>query len=107
MSHIFVRVLVMFDLPVESKKQIRTYSNFRKQLIREGFLMLQYSIYIKSCLNKEAAEGSINNVKRFLPSEGHVRAMIITEKQFEKMKILVGEEDRNIEILGENRTIEF
>ena len=107
MSLRFVRILIMFDLPVETKKQIRTYTKFRKQLIREGFLMLQYSIYIKSCINKEAAEGTINNVKRFLPKEGHVRSMIITEKQFEKMKILVGEEDRNIEILGENRTIEF
>lgn len=107
MSLRFVRILIMFDLPVETKKQIRTYTKFRKQLIREGFLMLQYSIYIKSCINKEAAEGTINNVKRFLPKEGHVRSMIITEKQFEKMKILVGEEDRNIEILGENRTIAF
>ncbi|WP_017187712.1 CRISPR-associated endonuclease Cas2 [Alkalibacillus haloalkaliphilus] len=97
----------MFDLPVETKAQIRVYTKFRKQLIREGFLMMQYSIYIKSCINKESAQGTINHVKRYLPKEGHVRAMVITEKQFEGMKILVGEEDRNIEILGDNRTIEF
>lgn len=107
MSLRFVRVMIMFDLPVETKKQRRTYSKFRKELIRHGFLMMQYSIYVKSCLNKEAAEGNIQLVKRFLPKEGHVRSIIITEKQFEKMKILVGEEDRNLEILGENRTIEF
>ncbi|WP_411954625.1 CRISPR-associated endonuclease Cas2 [Alkalibacillus sp. S2W] len=97
----------MFDLPVETKAQVRTYTKFRKNLIRNGFLMMQYSIYIKSCINKEAAQGTINQVNKFLPKEGHVRAMIITEKQFEGMKILVGEEDRNIEILSDNRTIEF
>lgn len=107
MSLRFVRVMIMFDLPVETKTQRRTYSKFRKELIRQGFLMMQYSIYVKSCLNKEAAEGTVNLVKRFLPRDGHVRSIIITEKQFEKMNILVGEEDRNISILGDNRTIEF
>ncbi|WP_171038072.1 CRISPR-associated endonuclease Cas2 [Aquibacillus sediminis] len=102
-----MRVMIMFDLPVETKAQIRTYNRFRKELIRHGFLMMQYSIYIKSCLNKEAAQGSVNNVRRFLPNDGHVRSMIITEKQFEQMTILVGGENRNLEMLGENRTIEF
>ena len=107
MSYRFVRVMIMFDLPVETKAQIRTYNKFRKELIKQGFLMMQYSIYIKSCLNKESAHGAINNVRRYLPKDGHVRSMIITEKQFEKMIILVGEENRNLEILGENRTIQF
>lgn len=107
MSLRFVRVMIMFDLPVETKKQRRTYTQFRKELIRNGFLMMQFSIYIKSCINKEAAQGTILTVQKFLPKDGHVRSIIITEKQFEQMKILVGEEDKNIEILGTNRTIEF
>src|SRR5690625_1123166 len=107
MSYRFVRVLIMFDLPIDTKAQVRNYTKFRKELIKQGFLMMQYSIYIKSCLNKEAAQGSINNIRRFLPRDGHVRSLIITEKQFEKMNILVGHEDRNLEILGENRTIQF
>lgn len=107
MSLRFVRLFIMFDLPVETKKQRRIYSKFRKELISQGFLMMQYSVYIKSCLNKEAAQGSINIITRFLPKEGHVRSMIITEKQFEKMNILVGQEDQNIKLLGENRTIKF
>src|SRR5690625_8024494 len=99
MSLRFVRIMIMFDLPVETKKQRRIYTKFRKQLIREGFLMMQYSIYIKSCINKEAAHGTINSVKRYLPKDGHVRSIIITEKQFERMTILVGREDQNIKIL--------
>lgn len=97
----------MFDLPVQTKKQTRMYTKFRKELIKHGFLMMQYSIYIKSCANKEAAEGSLKIVEKFVPKEGHVRSMIITEKQFEKMKIIIGDENENLKILGENRTIEF
>lgn len=102
-----MRVFIMFDLPVETRAQVRTYSKFRKNLIEEGFLMMQYSIYVKSCLNKEAAEAMVNKVKMYLPKDGHVRSLIITEKQFESMKILIGEEDKNLEILGHNRTIQF
>lgn len=102
-----MRVILMFDLPVESKQQRRIYSKFRKRLLENGFLMMQYSIYIKSVINRDAAIMSINQVKQFLPQEGHVRALMITEKQYEKMQILLGEEDKNSIILGENRTILF
>jgi len=107
MSYRFMRVFVMFDLPVESKKQIRTYNRFRKELINDGFLMMQYSIYIKSVINQDAANSTINKLRRILPQHGHIRAMIITEKQYEKMQILLGEENENIRILGDNRTILF
>lgn len=107
MSYRFMRVIVMFDLPVQNKKQMRTYNRFRKSLIEEGFLMLQYSIYIKSVINQDAAKTAVSTVKRMLPSEGHVRALTITEKQYEKMHILLGQESQNIEILGDNRTILF
>lgn len=102
-----MRVMIMFDLPTDTKEERRLYSKFRKGLISEGFLMMQYSIYIKCCINKDAANSSVNYVKRILPPHGHVRALTITEKQYEKMKILLGDEDKNIEILGDNRTILF
>lgn len=107
MSYRFMRILIMFDLPVETKAQVRVYNKFRKQLIKEGFLMLQYSIYIKTCINREAANGTINIIKKYLPKNGHIRSLIITEKQYENMIVLLGEEDKNIEILGDNRTIMF
>ncbi len=107
MSYRFMRILIMFDLPVETKTQVRVYNKFRKQLIKEGFLMLQYSIYIKTCINREAANGTINIIKKYLPKNGHIRSLIITEKQYENMVVLLGEEDKNIEILGDNRTIMF
>ncbi|WP_262604997.1 MULTISPECIES: CRISPR-associated endonuclease Cas2 [unclassified Staphylococcus] len=102
-----MRVILMFDLPVETKTQRRIYSKFRKRLLEEGFLMMQYSIYIKSVANKDAANYTIRAIKQFLPQDGHVRALVITEKQYEKMQILLGTEDKNIAILGDNRTIIF
>ena len=107
MSYKFMRVFLMFDLPVETKKQRRIYSKFRKRLLEDAFLMMQYSIYIKSVINKDAAKLTINNVKKYLPPDGHVRALVITEKQYEKMHILLGAEDQNIALLGDNRTILF
>lgn len=107
MSYRFMRVMIMFDLPVETKKQRRIYSKFRKRLLENGFLMMQYSIYIKSVANKDAADFSVLQIKQFLPQDGHVRALIITEKQYEKMQILLGKEDQNIALLGDNRTILF
>ncbi len=89
-----MRVMIMFDLPVETKKQRRIYSKFRKRLLENGFLMMQYSIYIKSVANKDAADFSVLQIKQFLPQDGHVRSLIITEKQYEKMQILLGKEDK-------------
>lgn len=102
-----MRVMIMFDLPVETKKQRRIYSKFRKRLLEDGFLMMQFSIYIKSVANKDAAYYTINSIKRYLPIEGHVRALVITEKLYEKMQILIGEENENIGLLGDNKTIIF
>ncbi|WP_342671704.1 CRISPR-associated endonuclease Cas2 [Staphylococcus schleiferi] len=107
MSYRFMRVMIMFDLPVETKKQRRIYSKFRKRLLENGFLMMQYSIYIKSVANKDAADFSVLQIKQFLPQDGHVRSLIITEKQYEKMQILLGKENQNIALLGDNRTIIF
>ncbi len=107
MSYRFMRLMIMFDLPVETKKQRRIYSKFRKRLLENGFLMMQYSIYIKSVANKDAADFSVLQIKQFLPQDGHVRSLIITEKQYEKMQILLGKENQNIALLGDNRTIIF
>lgn len=107
MSYRFMRVFVMFDLPVENKKQVRVYTRFRKELINDGFLMMQYSIYVKSVINQDSANSTVNRLRRILPQHGHIRTMIITEKQYEKMQILLGEENENIKILGDNRTISF
>ncbi len=85
-----MRVIVLFDLPMETSKELRAYTHFRKHLIQEGFMMLQKSVYVKLSLNAVAAGAIINNIRRYAPDEGLVQMMIITEKQFEKMEFIVG-----------------
>ena len=83
-------VFVFFDLPTDTKKERKDYARFRKLLIKDGFTMLQYSIYIRHCNSKENAEVHINRVKGFLPPKGEVIVFTLTDKQFGMMEFFRG-----------------
>lgn len=80
-------VLVLFDLPTETKKQRAQASRFRKDLIDDGFTMFQFSIYLRHCPSRENAEVHVKRVKRSLPEFGKVGIIVITDKQFGQMEI--------------------
>ncbi len=80
----------MFDLPMETAEEKKEYRVFRKHLLEEGFSMLQYSVYYRICPNRDYANGIEEKIKRYLPRNGNVRLVAVTEKQFEDMKVLVG-----------------
>lgn len=61
-----MRLLIMFDLPVETSKERREYRQFRKRLINEGFLMIQYSVYVRVCVNKKSAQFIEKRISTFL-----------------------------------------
>ncbi len=86
-----MRVLVFFDLPVVTGEQRRVYTRFRKFLLKSGFMMLQESVYCKLALNGTVVRGIIDNVHKNKPSEGLVQLLTVTEKQYAKMDIIVGE----------------
>lgn len=86
----------MFDLPVETAKNRKEYTAFRKYLIKSGFLMLQESIYCKLSQNATAADNMLENVRKNKPSEGLVQVLKITEKQFSKIECMVGETKRQV-----------
>jgi CRISPR-associated protein Cas2 len=75
-------VLVMYDLPTETKKQRKAAARFRKNVMEDGFTMFQFSMYIRHCNSRENSEVHIKRVKNLLPEEGHVGIMCITDKQF-------------------------
>ena len=83
-------VLVMFDLPVGTKRARRDYATFRKQLLTDGFAMLQFSVYARCCASEENAAVHIVRVERWLPNDGEVRVLLLTDKQFERMRIFWG-----------------
>ncbi|WP_045469697.1 CRISPR-associated endonuclease Cas2 [Sporocytophaga myxococcoides] len=85
-------VLVLFDLPTESKKERKVASEFRKKMLKDGFTMFQFSIYLRHSSSKENAEVHIKRVKSFLPEKGHVGIMCITDKQFGMMEIFYNQE---------------
>lgn len=80
-------VLVFFDLPVETKKQRKAATLFRKGLIYDGFTMFQFSIYMRNCPSRENADVHIKRVKGMLPDYGHVGIIKITDKQFGMMEL--------------------
>ena len=80
-------VLVFFDLPVETKKQRKIATKFRKDLLQDGFNMFQFSIYVRHCPSRENAEMHIRRLKNGLPEKGHVGILIVTDRQFADMEI--------------------
>ena len=80
-------VIVFFDLPTTSKAERKKYSIFLKNLKKDGFNMLQYSIYMRHCPSMDNAKVHIKRVKSFLPPKGHVVMMTLTDKQFGDMEV--------------------
>lgn len=83
-------LMVLFDLPTETKRDIRAYSVFRKNLMKDGFTIFQFSIYIRHCASMENAEMHIKRVKSFLPEFGKVGIICITDKQFGNIELFFG-----------------
>ena len=86
----FMWLVVMFDLPVDTKKAKRNYVRFRKQLLRDGFTKMQFSIYTRHCTSPENADVHVQRVTGWVPDDGEVRVLTITDKQYERMRIFWG-----------------
>ncbi len=86
----FMRMLVLFDLPVVTRAERRAYAQFRRFLLNEGFDMIQFSVYGRILNGRDAESKHMERVIANLPPDGSVRALTVTEKQFASMRILVG-----------------
>ena len=80
----------MFDLPTATPKERKAYTQFRKNLLKDGFTMMQYSVYIRHCASMENAQVHIGRMGKRVPSAGEVRFLTITDKQFGKIEVYVG-----------------
>ena len=88
-------ILVFFDLPTFTKEERKAHTKFRKELMGNGFLMFQFSIYIRHCPSMENATVHINRVKSYLPDKGKVGIMCITDRQFGMMQLYFGKRVEN------------
>ena len=96
MSYRFMRTMVFFDLPTETAEDRRNYTRFRKFLIKDGFMMLQYSVYSKLAINKTVAKQIRNRLEQNKPKIGNVAVMEITEKQFAEIEWILGSKQNSL-----------
>ena len=87
-------IIVFFDLPTNSKKERKFAQLFRKNLLNDGFIMFQYSVYTRHCSSKEKANKHINRIKNFMPEIGQISILKITDKQFGMMQNFIGKKNR-------------
>ena len=92
----YMRVLVFLDLPMLSSEDRKAYTRFRKFLINDGYMMLQESVYCKLAMNQNAANALILRLKQNKPSAGLVQALVITEKQFANIELIIGDKSNDI-----------
>ncbi|WP_231679275.1 CRISPR-associated endonuclease Cas2 [Oceanivirga miroungae] len=85
-----MRIVVFFDLPSVSSKDLREYRKFRKHLISSGFIMLQESVYSKIALNATSSKIIIDNLEKNKPYDGSIMVLQVTENQFQNIVYLLG-----------------
>lgn len=86
-----MRILLFFDLPRNTSKEVRDATKFVKELKKEGFLMLQESVYCKLLLNMSAFEGIRKSIDKIKPAHGDIMLLTITEKQYNSIEIVLGD----------------
>lgn len=86
-----MRVLVFFDLPVTTKAERRAATKFRNFLLKDGYYMVQFSVYARLCNGTDAVVKHETRLKANLPPNGSVRLLVITEKQYDAIRLLVGQ----------------
>ena len=78
-------LFVFFDLPTNTKKERKAAARFRKDIMQDGFSMMQYSVYLRHCASRESAEVHITRVRKLVPEKGQVSILSITDKQYGKI----------------------
>lgn len=96
MSYRFMRIIVFFDLPVQTSEDLRNYRLFRKTLLKNGFFMMQESVYCRMVLNPSIERSVVETIRRAKPPAGLVQVLSVTEKQFSKMEFLVGKISKEV-----------
>lgn len=83
-------LFAMFDLPVDDKDARRRYTQFRNALLKDGFMMMQFSIYARYCADEDICKVHRKRVRQALPPAGYVRLLAVTDRQYGKMESYIG-----------------
>lgn len=93
-----MRLIVFFDLPVDTAKQRKDYRLFRKFLLKDGYLMLQESVYAKLVVNDGVAGAAVARLRKNKPPAGLVQVLKVTESQFATMEYITGSQGAHDEV---------
>lgn len=105
MLYKYMRILVMYDLPNNTTQENKQYTKFRKLLIKNGYSMIQFSVYVK-CLNvKTKFKNEVKKISKYIPPQGNIRVLAVTEKQYQDIIFLRGESNINEKVNGVQRYI--
>lgn len=88
MSYRFMRVMILFDLPVLTNEDLKTYRQFRRFLLKSGFIMMQESVYTKLALNNTVANSVMESIRKNKPNKGLVQMMLVTENNSHEWSLL-------------------
>ena len=103
-----VRILwlfVFFDLPVGTKPERRAATRFRNFLKDDGYMMLQWSVYARVCRGEDAVDKHVRRVTRSLPGKGSVRALQVTDRQYDRMRMLLGEAKKSEKVAAKQMVL--
>ncbi len=91
-------LFVFFDLPVVTKKERKIAAIFRKNLMKDGFVMMQYSVYVRHCASYESQHVHIKRIKSFIPVIGMVSILSVTDKQYGDIINFWGKEKKKVSL---------
>ncbi|MGT2912081.1 CRISPR-associated endonuclease Cas2 [Streptococcus cameli] len=100
-----MRLMCFFDLPMETTQEKRVYRQFRKELLANGFEMLQFSVYYRTCPNRSFAKKFYKRLAESSLPSGNVRLLAVTEKQFSEMVLIVGGKTRQEEVISDKKLV--
>lgn len=90
-------LFVFFDLPTATKKNRKDAARFRKDLEKDGFVMHQFSVYVRFCGSLESAEVHIKRIRTFMPVEGKMSILSVTDKQYSNMINVWGKLEQKVQ----------
>ncbi|MDI9503488.1 MAG: CRISPR-associated endonuclease Cas2 [Bacillota bacterium] len=106
MLYRFMRVILFFDLPMVTNDELKAYRKFVKFLKKDGFIMLQKSVYTKLALNHTKVKSIISNVNKNIPKEGLISILVVTEKQFANITNILGDHTSDV-LCSDERLVEL
>lgn len=102
-SYKIMRLFLLFDMPVLTDDEKRVYRHFREAVMDDGFMMLQYSVYVRYCQNDSDAEKHIERVKKMKPKYGNIRILKVTENQYVSMVMVQGEKTTQEKVISDEQ----